>query len=278
MTAVRALTINFWGTEPDLDARLALAVKQLEGLEPDIIGMQEVRPLDGRQGRTTADHIADALGMSCVYEVSLEWDDDAFFEGHPGGQEGLAILSRYPIVEHYAKPLPHPRPTERRILLCARIDVNGTDLWFHTTHLHYRLDDGLAREAQVLAVDDTIKSIGTNPQIVCGDFNSIPDSDEMRFLRGLTTLEGRRTHFQDAYLRTHPQDGPAGYTWCAQNPQTRALRSLDINRRIDYIYVTTRRKDGRGTVNGAGVVLTDRDDDGNCASDHYGVMADIDIS
>lgn len=278
MTAVRALTINFWGTEPDLDARLALAVKQLEALEPDIIGMQEVRPLDGRSGRTTADHIADALGMTSVYEVSLEWDDDDFFDGHPGGQEGLAILSRYPIAEHRVKELPFVRATERRILLSARIDVDGVDLWFHTTHLHYRLDDGLAREAQVLAIDERIKAIGENPQILCGDFNSIPDSDEMRYLRGLTTLDGRRTHYQDAYLRTHPADGPAGYTWCAQNPQTRALRSLDINRRIDYIYVTTRRKDGRGTIHGAGVVLTDRDDDQSCASDHYGVMADIEIS
>ena len=91
------------------------------------------------------------------------------------------------------------------------------------------------------------------PQILCGDFNATPDSDEMRFLRGLTTLDGRRTHFQDAWLRLHrecqPGDGPAqGITWSSENELTRPLRSLDIDRRIDYVYVTSRKKDGRATV------------------------------
>ena len=115
--------------------------------------------------------------------------------------------------------------------------------------------------------------------------NATPDSDEMRFLRGLTTLDGRRTHFQDAWLRLHrepgPGDGPAqGITWSSENRHTRPLRSLDLDRRIDYVFVTSRKKDGRATIHDCRVVLDEREGDGDdaiCASDHYGVLADVQV-
>ena len=278
--SLRICTINFWGIEPPLDRRLDLARRQLAALEPDVVAMQEVRPLDGRAGRTTADVLAEALGMARVYEVAVSWADGAFGPGRPGGEEGLALLSRQGIAEHRATRLPEARPTEARILLSARLTTAAGPMWCHTTHLHYRLDDGLAREKQVLVIDEVVRSLGREagdlPQIVCGDFNAPPDADEIRFLRGLTTLGGRRTHFQDAWLRAHPDE--PGITWSSDNEQTRPLRSLDIDRRIDYVFVTTRRKDGRGTVLGAEVVLRERDEGGACASDHFGVLADVQIA
>ena len=273
---LRLVTINFWGIEPPLETRLALARRQLGDLDPDVVGMQEVRPLDGRSGRTTADALADALGFHRLYEVALEWRDGDFFPGHPGGQEGLAILSRYPILEHRVTRLPEPRPTEKRILLSAAVDTPSGPVWCHTTHLHYRLADGVAREKQVLAIDRVIQSIQTDaPQLLCGDFNATPDHDEIRFLRGLTTLEGRRTHYQDAFLRIHPAE--PGHTWSSENEHTRPLRSLDIDRRIDFVFVTTRDKDGRGTVRDSRVVLAEREQ-GVAASDHFGVLAEVQVA
>jgi endonuclease/exonuclease/phosphatase family metal-dependent hydrolase len=283
---LRLVSINFWGIEAPLQRRLTLAESQLRALDPDVIGMQEVRPLDGRQGRTTADHLADALGYERVYAVSLRWNDDDFFAGHPGGEEGLAIVSRHPIAEHRVLRLPEARATEARILLSARVQTPAGPVWCHTTHLHYRLDDGLAREKQVVAIDEAIKAIALEcepgaVQLLCGDFNATPEHDEIRFLRGFTTLAGRRTHYQDAFARTCP--GNEGITWSSENEHTRPLRSLDIDRRIDYVFVTTRRKDGRGTVLNTRVVLEERDDPGGgepgvCASDHYGVMAEVRIA
>jgi endonuclease/exonuclease/phosphatase family metal-dependent hydrolase len=285
---LRLVTINFWGTEAPLDRRLALAERQLAALAPDVVAMQEVRPLDGRVGRTTADVLGDALDMERVYGVTLRWLDGAFFPGHPGGEEGLAILSRHPIREHRITALPEARPTEARILLSARLETAAGPIWCHTTHLHYRLDDGVAREHQVVAIDEVIRGIAAEtddagarrwdgPQLLCGDFNAGPEHDEIRFLRGLTTLSGRRTHYQDAWLRRNPgARADEGVTWSSENEQTRPLRSLDIDRRIDYVFVTSRRKDGRGTVHDARVVLDEREQ-GICASDHYGVLADVQI-
>jgi len=284
---LRVVSLNLWGTEPPLEARLALAVRQLAALAPDVVCLQEVRPLDGRAGRTTADVIAGALGMAARYELAVAWDDGAH-GGLRAGQEGLAVLARS-IREHRVRALPEPRPGDARILLSAAVDTAGGPIWVHTTHLHYRLDDGIAREHQVLAIDEAIRGFGRDhdsaPQILCGDFNATADSDEIRFLRGLTSLGVRRTHFQDAWLRLHrepgPGDGPAqGITWSSENRFTRPLRSLDLDRRSDYVFVTTRKKDGRGTVHDCRVVMTEREGLGElaiCASDHYGVCADVQV-
>ena len=283
---LRVITLNFWGTEPPLDRRIELAIRQLRALAPDVICVQEARPLDGKAGRTTVDAIAEGLGMTAHYETAVRWDDGIHAK-LPAGQEGLAVIAKT-IHEAHAVPLPHPRPADARILLSAQVATDGGPIWVHTTHLHYKLDDGVAREDQVLAIDTAIRSRRTDtspPQILCGDFNATPDSDEIRFLRGLTTLAGRRTHFQDAWLRLHrepgPGDGPAeGITWSSENRLTRALRSLDLDRRIDYVFVTSRKKDGRGTIHRSEVVLTEREGDGDtaiCASDHFAVVADIQV-
>ncbi len=289
MQLLRVVTLNLWGIEAPLDRRLALAERQLRSLAPDVVALQEVRPIDGVSGVTTAERLGDALGMHMVYEPALRWQNDQLRPGMPKGEEGLAILSKHDVLDTRILALPEARPTEARILLSAQLDTPAGPLWVHTTHLHYRLDDGLAREAQVVAVDEAIRAIGRDPtdapQILLGDFNCTPDSDEMRFLRGLTTLAGRRTHWQDAWLRLHDEPcrgaGPsAGITWSSDNEHTRPLRSLDIDRRIDYVMVTSRKKDGRGTVHRCRVVLTEREGEGAaavCASDHYGVMAEIEI-
>jgi endonuclease/exonuclease/phosphatase family metal-dependent hydrolase len=272
---LRIVTLNFWGTEAPLERRLDLAARQLRALDPDVVCMQEVkRHGDG----TTADALAARLGMVACYNEASVWD---------GGEEGLAILTKAPLVEQRVLVLPEARPADTRILLSGRVQTAGGPIWVHTTHLHYRLDDGLAREHQVVAIDDAIRACGRDntdpPQILCGDFNATPDSDEIRFLRGLTTLAGKRTHFQDAWLRLHrepePGDGPAhGITWSSENRFTRPLRSLDLDRRIDYVFATTRKKDGRATIHASKVVLTERDgDDDVCASDHYGVLAEIQV-
>ena len=284
-TRLRLVTLNLWGTEPPLERRLALADRQLAALDADVIALQEVKP---HGDATTAHALAARRGDHVLYVPALRWDDGAFGPDSRGGEEGLALVSRWPMLARRARRLPEVRPTEARLLLSAQLATPAGPIWVHTTHLHYRLDDGAARAAQMIAIDETIRRCGRGnddpPQLLRGDFNATPDSDEVRFLRGLTSLAGRRTHFQDAWRRCHDEPGRAGgpadgITWSADNAHTRPLRSLDLDRRIDYVFVTTRKKDGRGTVHDCRVVLTERDGaDAICASDHYAVCADVQIA
>ena len=262
---LRCLTLNLWGAEAPLERRMAVVLGGLARLGPDVVGLQEVRQIPG-QLPNQAETLAAAAGYHHVWAPAVAFG---------GGHEGLAILSRTPILEHAALELPHARTEERRILLSARIETPAGGVWVHTTHLNYRLHHGRERQDQVVAIDGAVAArAGDLPQILMGDFNARPDSDEIRWLRGFTTVEGRRVHYQDAWERIHP--GERGWTWSSANPYTAPLRFLEIDRRIDYVFVTTQRKDGRGTIHDCRVVF-DQADDGVFASDHFGVFAEVQI-
>jgi endonuclease/exonuclease/phosphatase family metal-dependent hydrolase len=137
------------------------------------------------------------------------------------------------------------------------------------------MSHGVEREQQVLAIDALIRDTRSDlPRILMGDFNAGATCDEIRFLRGEHTLEGRRTYYQDAYATIHP--GTPGATWSRRNPYTDRLAFLERDRRLDYIFVTQPTRDGRGTLHDAQLVL-DHPTAGIFPSDHFGVLADIEI-
>ena len=264
MSRLRVVTLNLWGAEEPLAPRMAGVVEGLRTLAPDVVALQEVREVPGvlpNQART----LGAALGYAHVFEPATPFG---------GGHEGLAILSKLPIHDHRVTELPHAEATERRILLSAC--VGDQRIWVHTTHLNYRLAHGKQREDQVRFIADRIGATASDgPQILLGDFNARPESDEIRFLRGLTTLGGRRVYFQDAWERWHP--GERGFTWALANPYTARLAFLEPDRRLDYIFVSPLRRDGRGTIHACSIVLDSPSADGVFPSDHFGLMAEIQV-
>lgn len=265
---LRFVTLNLWGENGPWEARLAQVGATLDRLSPDIVALQEVREVPGRVANQAA-RLAGARGWHHVFAPSTAWG---------GGHEGLALLSRFPIGAHDFRPLPHSVQTEGRLVLSGRIDSEFGEIWAHTTHLSYREGEGLKREAQVQAVDEVVTAhAGDNPQVVMGDFNTVPESDEIRWLTGLCTLGGRRVAYQDAWAVAGP--GGPGATWARQNPYTEAMFWLRRDRRLDYIFVTPVRRDRRGTVVGASRVFDEPEASPSgerlYASDHFGVMADV---
>jgi endonuclease/exonuclease/phosphatase family metal-dependent hydrolase len=148
------------------------------------------------------------------------------------------------------------------------------------THLTFQPHLGSARCAQVLALSEHVKRlapVGGPPPVLAGDFNAEPDSDEMRFLRGLTSLGGDTVYFADAWATTAgqaPGAGP-GWTYARRNPY--ALRSRESSKRIDYIYVRGPDRHLRGEPLSAAVAL-DEPVDGVWPSDHFAVVADVQIA
>jgi len=255
---LRVATLNLWNEQGPHEARLRLAAEGLGALSPDVVALQEVR-----QSKTIPNQaatLAKALSMEHVYARAAEWG---------GGEEGLALLSRYPIVSHAAEPL--PSPDEGRAVLGARIAGPAGEFFAATTHLTYRLPDGAWRELEALAVDAFCRRLrGDALALLCGDLNAMADCDEIRFLRGRATLAGRRTYWQDAFERAGKGDG---HTWSVRNPYTAPLRHLELDRRIDYVFVGPVRRDGTGAVGEARVVLDSPDAQGVWPSDHFGVLA-----
>jgi endonuclease/exonuclease/phosphatase family metal-dependent hydrolase len=270
---LRCVTLNLWGAEPPLEARMRLALDGLRALDADVVALQEVREIRGRLPNQAAT-LGQELGLAHVFAPAVVSAE---------GEYGLALLSRFAIADAAPTRLPHPEAGDDRILLSARLTTPVGDVWAHSTHLDYRLDHGKQREDQVMAIHDVVAAKAAPgpqlPQILMGDFNATPDADEIRWLTGMTTLGGRRVLYQDAWARTHPAEpGGQGWTWASANPFTRRLAFLHPDRRIDYIFVTPMRSDGRGTIRSCRVVLDTPGADGNHASDHYGVLAEIQVT
>ena len=264
---LRVMTLNLWGEQGPHQRRLQVLLAGLEQLQPDVLALQEVREVPGTLANQ-AETIAGRLGYQHAYAPATEWG---------GGMEGVAILSRGPILGTESAELPGATPTERRVVLLCRCETAAGPVHVYATHLNYRLGDGLVREAQVQALDEFAAAHPSDiPQFLMGDFNATPAHDEIRFLRGQTTLGGRRTYWQDAFARLHPDD--VGYTWAKRNPYTAKLAWLEPDRRVDYVFVSPMRGNGRGTVRECRIVIDEPAADGVWASDHFGLYAEVSLS
>jgi endonuclease/exonuclease/phosphatase family metal-dependent hydrolase len=265
MKVLRCLTLNLWSAEPPLAERLAIIEQGIATLAPDLVALQEVGDWPGLTNQAVT--FAERTGLHQVFAPAIAFR---------GGHEGLAFLSRLPIATHTSVELPHASDQERRVLLSAALQLGDRQLWVHNTHLNYRLNHGKQREDQLRTIDGVIRSRSSDPQILLGDFNARPDSDEIRWMTGLTSLGGQRVLYQDAWGRLHP--GDPGWTWAQANPYTTRLAFLQPDRRLDYIFVTPERRDGRGRILDCRIVFDQPTATGVWASDHFGLLAEIQIA
>src|SRR5207253_8380125 len=171
------------------------------------------------------------------------------------GGGSLAVSRQTPIAAAARRELPHATHTERRIWLQARHDTPAGPLGAYTVRLNYRSAHGQIREDQIVAAEAFMREAADVriPKVLMGDFNAVPDSDEIRWLKGLRSIDGRRVYFQDAWAHLHPR-GP-GWTWAKSNRHTEEMAWLERDRRIDYIFVGHTNLDGTGMLLDCRIVL-----------------------
>jgi endonuclease/exonuclease/phosphatase family metal-dependent hydrolase len=237
MSTLTVATLNVWNKSGPWLERLPLIRDELSMLLPDVIGLQEVlrmsAPVTGdNQALLDADQaaqIADGLGYRIAYGAAMNFGNGLLF--------GNALLSRHPILEHDNVILPGAESGETRALLYALIETPHGELPAFVTHLNWKLHHGSVRLRQAVAIAEHIgdrcpiddKRL---PPVLMGDFNADPDSDEIRFLRGAATIEGKSVYFADAW--GHAGQG-RGYTFDRKNRF--AALAHEPPRRIDYIFV-----------------------------------------
>jgi len=266
MDRLRVVTLNIWNRQGPWPDRLALIRAGLVELDPDVVGLQEVLAFGAS---SQADEIAAGLGYHVHYAVA--WTVGG------GLTMGNAILSRWPLVDAAALPLPAPPEQDTRSITFARVDAPCGAVPVFVTHLTYQLHLGHWRCRQVRALADQVKALAPPsgfPAVVLGDLNAEPDADEIRFLRGLTPLGGDCVYFADGWLTTAGQEpgGGPGWTFDRRNPY--ALRAREPSRRIDYVLVRGPDRTLRGEPL-AGRVVLDQPTAGVWPSDHFGVLVDV---
>jgi endonuclease/exonuclease/phosphatase family metal-dependent hydrolase len=265
MKTFRVATLNIWNRFGPWEQRLAAIRAGVADLDPDLLGLQEVVRLDAGVGDDLdqAAVIAEGFGYHVAYSRAR---DERWY--------GNAALSKWPIVRSHVFELPRGGTDERRTLLHAEIASPFGNIPFFVTHLNWKFDEGHVRAAQLREIVSRVESLAKAdafPAILVGDLNADPDSDEIRFLHGLTSLgTGKCVYFQDAFAIAG--DGSPGVTYARRNPFAAHLREPD--RRIDYVLVRGRDERFRGEPLDARVCF-DSPLEGTFPSDHFGVVATL---
>lgn len=202
---LRIMTYNIrYGKGIDGRVDLNEIAKVIEEANVDIVGLQEVEESSPRSRFINQTrYLAEELGMYAVFGPAISIGPYGY---------GNAILSRFPILSFTIHPVSSSR--EHRNFIKGEISIGGHPITFISTHL------GLSHEERLRHVEKIVDIIAeeTRPLFIVGDFNSTPDSLEVKKMR--------------AYVDdTHRKGGSdPRYTFASDNLQYR----------IDYIFTCTR--------------------------------------
>lgn len=261
----RVLTWNLWWQFGPWRDRQEAILSVLRRESADVVFLQEVWAQEG--GLDQAQWLADELNMN-VARTEGPWYDN-------GVSLGNAILSRWPILSWQVHRLPDATgaPSYRRAIV-AQLDTPFGRMWTVCTHLDHAFDASATRQAQCEALCGIVDQLRVNPEVdlpvlMGGDFNAVPDSDEIRMMTGRSqpALEG--LVFTDLW---EVAGEGTGFTWRRDNPYI--ADSTWPNRRLDYLFASWPRP--RPLGNPEAIRLTGLEPEGGVVpSDHAAVVADI---
>ncbi len=305
---MRVATWNLWWRFGPWPARQPAIVETLRAIDADVILLQEVfGPTN--EAPDQAEALASDLGMHWIAttEPDPAGTDRTPFDGHTNRTPfdghtnrtpfdghtnrtpfGNAVLSRWPILDRRQRFLPGADGLpSHRSALWALLDHPDGPQPVATTHLDWRYDASSLRQEQL---DDLVNWLAERHEqvgrrldaapdehrslILGGDFNAVPESDEIRRLVGLAPPYGsNNAHlrvFTDAWAACG--DGP-GHTWTRDNEHTADAQWP--RRRLDYLLSSWPRPKPTGNpvscfIEGLHPV------EGVVPSDHSCVVADFD--
>lgn len=243
----------------------------------DVVLLQEV---DGGASPDAARSLAELLGMTVAAHAAT-WTYSS------GSTSGAAILTRLPVLSGFAVDIHHGRM--QRAAGAWLLTAAQRPFLLISAHLEWggaaeslRLEQARAINAVVEAELTRCPVEGTAPIAVWGgDFNTTPDADMLRYLRGQGVFEGESTYWIDVWREF---SSGAGYTNVPAENALAVRTALEVGiedpgmlppRRIDYLLVRgwawgrpgcplSVELRGQQDLTGAGP-----------ASDHYAVVATL---
>jgi endonuclease/exonuclease/phosphatase family metal-dependent hydrolase len=272
---LRVVTLNVWNQQGDI-RRTELINRELRRLAPDLVSFQEV--IHSPQ-RNQLDELIDGTGLHGTHQV------DVLQAAPPHADRfgGSALATRWP---HRINEVLDLRMSDANDVPWCSLAVtvplpDEGELLFVAATTSWRLAAESARERQVVALSDLdARHRKTLPTIIAGDFNATPEAASIRYLRGLQSLGGRSVRYHDAWEVAG--SGP-GYTWNVDNPNAAPeigmiVRQPQHRRRVDYVFVGSWDAHPKAICEVKSASLAfDQPLDGIWLSDHFGIVADLDV-
>ena len=138
---------------------------------PDLVALQEVDRFCTRSGnRDMAAELGELLGMEHVFGKAMDFQ---------GGEYGLAVLSKLPIMETRVHELPEGDEPRRALEVRVRIGSLPKQVSFISIHNSWNGED-----VRVKQIEELLRSLGEfdHPAILAGDFNARRGNDSMMLL------------------------------------------------------------------------------------------------
>jgi len=242
---MRIATYNIWNDEATFSLREADILSELSGSGADFAALQEV----------PADFAAGALKELYPYFV---------FEPYEGEDAGLAILSRYPLLE--SELLPAADEQANCFALYARIAADGTELAVMNVHLTWHSDAERFRHAERCAAYLAEKRAAV--KLLLGDFNCSPDAAAHSLLTQ-GAAPWRELCCEWAARCKQPLFATLDFQ---SNPRWKNDPVRETPQNFDRIYLQSEAKLLSLSMFGTKVRPS-----GLCASDHYGICAELSI-
>ena len=252
MPQVKLATLNLFNRMGQWGHRAPLVVDQLEGLLPDVIGLQEVdMVLD--QGMWISKQINTRLPGQPHYRIkhAVNPGQRAFFHG-------IATMSRIGFEEHEIVDLmTHERNAQRFVFRCG-----DRPFFLINTHLHWppeATQDRVDELEYLLAWHD--RDARGYPLVVLGDFNAYADPPE-------PATQLMKARFRSACEAANGREPEK--TW------TTPVNTYDTspNGTLDYIFVSP---ECRVVEAGLAFDKPDPTDPNNYPSDHLGLYAVLEL-
>jgi endonuclease/exonuclease/phosphatase family metal-dependent hydrolase len=241
---VRIATLNLRNTADRWPARRGLLVRQLVALAPDVIAVQELRIVPD-QARWITGEVARQSAGRLVYGRHRRPKT-----GLAGVWEGIGVLSRLPAVSTAWLDLGADRRVAQRVTV--RTAAGEVDVY----NAHLGLGGEALRSAQAQRLLDWMEGRRRAPAVLLGDLNARPGSPTIELLSGPLRSAHGAVHGCEP-LRTVPTPLRVGAAGAGS-----VLDYVFVN---DLVEVTDAR------------LAFDEVDGTLCASDHYGLVVDLNV-
>ena len=159
------------GVDGKLDiSRIAIIIKKQNC---DLVALQEIdRGTSRSQQVDQLDKLAELTEMKPFFGKAIDYG---------GGEYGVAVLSKLPVIEHKTWRLPSGAKREQRVALEVIVQPTDSEAFvFVCTHLdHTSGENDRAKQTETLR---KLFGNGPRPAILAGDFNATAKSTEMKIV------------------------------------------------------------------------------------------------